>query len=245
MESRHEYINGLRYHVTPIGSVPGVTTVLGATKSKFSKLSIKKWERKVGQKMVDKIYQNSTKRGDQLHKTIEAFLTDSKPDPIGQESLALWKLVRPFVESVKASNKPMFIEQHTHHPDKFAGTPDLVAEIDGKMTVVDWKNSRKVKTRSMVKDYILQVSAYAKSFEFTYGTKVEQAIIVCAVYPDKFLPITDPGIEVEPQLLKFHIKPKSLELHWGHFQKRLREFHHKQENPDWFDTDIDESKVIW
>ena len=57
-----------------------------------------------------------------------------------------------------------------HHSDivaeRFAGTVDAVAEIDGREYVIDFKTSKKI-----YKPYHLQVAAYAKAIERMYETK--------------------------------------------------------------------------
>jgi len=238
LNNRHVIINGVRYHKTVGGNLPGVTTVLGETKSRFSKMAIQKWKNKVGHDTADAIFKNSIKRGDQFHATIEAFLKDTPPNKVCPQVIQLWKLVRPFVEQAKAS-KDLWIESHIHHPEGFAGTPDLVCYIDGKLTVVDWKNSRKPKTRSSVGDYLKQVAAYSKGFEYINGLEVEQGIVVCAVVPDQYISVTNPELgNIEPELQLFKMKPKSIETHWKGFKKRLRQFEDLQANP-WFTEEVD------
>lgn len=239
MNEQHVYRNGIRYHNTPIGEVPGVTAVLGATKDPYSKAFFKRWRNRVGEYIANAIYENSTQRGNQLHDTIEAFLLNSKPNKIGKQAMACWRLIRPLVETIKETTSELVVEAHVHHELGFGGTPDLVCKYEDKMTVFDWKNSRKPKTRSGIKDYLQQVAAYAKAYEFTHGIKIEQAIIVCTVVPDQYLAQTDPDKTVEPELQLFVVKPKSIETHWKNFKKRLAQFQEEQLHPDWFAQELE------
>ena len=241
----HKYINGIRHHVTPIGNLPGVTSVLKETKSKYSKMAIEKWVRKVGQEVSEAILKNSVTRGNQLHATIEAFLLDQTPEKLNREAMGLWKLVRPLIEDIKENSSYISVEQPTWHSDSYAGTPDLVCEYKGKLTVFDWKNSRKPKKRSYIKDYLMQAAAYSKSYEQTYGGRVEQAIIVCAVFPDRYLELTDPDVVVEPELQTFEMTAKSIETHWRNFSERLALYKEIQANPWFIDDSIDEDNLIW
>ena len=55
--------------------------------------------------------------------------------------------------------EPILIERKIFsQKNKFAGTADLVAEVDGKMTLVDWKTSK-----SLYPSYFVQASAYAEA----------------------------------------------------------------------------------
>lgn len=241
----HTYIDGVRHHNTPLGALPGVTSVLGETKDRYSKKAIESWQEKVGAVTASGILANSLKRGDQLHATIEAFLGDTPPKAIGQQSLACWNLVRPFIENVKEKAEDLYIERHTYHELGYAGTPDLVCKMDGKYVVMDWKNSRKPKKRSYIKDYLMQVAAYSRSHEFVFGNKIESAIIVCAVVPDQYLSITNPGLVVEPELQLFKVTTKSLNTHWNNFNKRLEKYKELKENPIWIDNDSFEEDLPW
>ena len=240
----HRIINGLRYHETPIGLLPGVTTVLNKTKNNYSIAALSQWQAKVGKKVAQDIMLNSSSRGAALHQIIEAYLLSQPPRPVNDEVLTLWNLMRPIVIQAKESDL-MHVECATHHPLGFAGTPDLVVNFNGKVTVLDWKNSRKPKKRSYIRDYLMQVAAYAKSHEITYGDVVEQAIIVCAVCGDDYLQVTDPGLVVEPELQLFTLNTNQLETHWNNFEKRLDLFRELQHNPWFVDAEVDEANLIW
>lgn len=56
----------------------------------------------------------------------------------------------------------------------FAGTFDLLAIVDGKLTFVDWKTSNDARKDK----YSMQVSAYAKGLEEMSGIKVDEVLIV-------------------------------------------------------------------
>lgn len=56
---------------------------------------------------------------------------------------------------------------------QMAGTPDLVAYIDGKLTIVDWKTGK-----ALYYDALIQMAFYALFFEEEFGIPVEQLILV-------------------------------------------------------------------
>ena len=53
---------------------------------------------------------------------------------------------------------------------RYAGTIDAVAEIEGKLIVLDWKTSNQIHN-----EHALQVAAYAKAYEEMTGKKVDEA----------------------------------------------------------------------
>lgn len=70
---------------------------------------------------------------------------------------------------------------------ELAGTADCIAEYDGVPSIIDYKNSRKPKSKSQCasKDYFIQLCAYAKMWEFCTGQKIEQGVILVASWDYK------------------------------------------------------------
>ena len=62
-----------------------------------------------------------------------------------------------------------------------AGTVDCIGEYDGKLTVIDFKTSAKLKKREWVKDYFMQCSAYAVMYEERTGTPIERLLLIINV----------------------------------------------------------------
>ena len=71
-----------------------------------------------------------------------------------------------------------------------AGTSDLIAEYDGVLSIIDYKNSRKPKTKSECKkkNYFIQLCAYALMWEYCTGQKVEQGIVLVVSWDGKVKP---------------------------------------------------------
>lgn len=64
---------------------------------------------------------------------------------------------------------------------QMAGTPDLVAYIDGVLTIVDWKTGK-----GLYYDALIQMSFYALFFEEEFGIPIEQLILVNASIESPF-----------------------------------------------------------
>ena len=70
---------------------------------------------------------------------------------------------------------------------ELAGTADCIAEYDGEPSIIDFKNSRKPKSKSQCKskNYFVQLCAYGKMWEFCTGQKIKQGIIIVISWDGK------------------------------------------------------------
>ena len=78
---------------------------------------------------------------------------------------------------------------YSHHL-KVAGRVDCIAEYDGKLSIIDFKTSSKLKEESWIKGYFMQCSAYAVMYEERTGIPVSQIVIMIAVeseHPQVFI----------------------------------------------------------
>ena len=63
---------------------------------------------------------------------------------------------------------------------KIAGRTDCIAVWNGKLSIVDYKNSIKQKKEEYIQDYFIQCTAYAEMFEEVTGLPVEQIVVLIA-----------------------------------------------------------------
>ena len=62
-----------------------------------------------------------------------------------------------------------------------AGTVDCIADFQGKLSVIDFKTSSKLKNRDWIHGYFMQTSAYAVMFEELTGIPVGRMLILIGV----------------------------------------------------------------
>jgi ATP-dependent exoDNAse (exonuclease V) beta subunit len=74
---------------------------------------------------------------------------------------------------------------------KIAGRVDCIAELDGVLTIIDFKTARKAKKKEWIKNYFMQGTFYAAAFLERTGIAIKQTAIIIAVDGD------DPQIFVE------------------------------------------------
>lgn len=214
---QHTYINGKRYHQTALGALPGVTTVLSATKDERSQRAIAAWKKRVGEEEAERIMNAACERGTKLHNTIESYLK-SPVTPLNLDSgtNSLFSLVKPLLDDL---DEVKYIEIDSYHPLGYGGSADLIAVYKGHLTVFDWKTSTKPKKRSYIGDYILQIAAYIASCNYKLGTDINRGVVA----------VVTPGAD-EYQLFK--ITPKQYEKAWGEFKERLLLFQSLYPNDD-------------
>ena len=66
-----------------------------------------------------------------------------------------------------------------------AGRVDLVSEWDGKLSVIDFKTSNKLKKREWIDSYFYQCTAYCIMFEEVTGIPVDRFVVLIAVDGDE------------------------------------------------------------
>ncbi len=120
-------------------------------------------------------------RGTLAHYALEMYISIGDKDTavamakdIESEYEASWEDAEPFFESgVKFidENKGLKISeterQFLHNIDgmRYAGTIDVVGELNGNLTVLDWKTSKDIEKES----YKLQIGAYAEKMDASKG----------------------------------------------------------------------------
>ena len=155
---------------------PSVTTILQyMPKAKF----FETWLKDVGHN-ADFIMRKAGKEGTQVHEAVEKLVLGEEiawMDDYGNAkySQIVWEMILKFYE-FWTTVKPKLIETETFvwsDKHKFAGTADIVAEIDGETWLLDLKTSN-----SIHKSYDLQLAAYAKGLEESKGIKIDRTGII-------------------------------------------------------------------
>ena len=196
-------IDGRRhYKVTDknkeIGTFPSVTNILGETSDKSG---LVKWKKRVGEKEAKRISTLSMNRGTVMHRLVEIYkpLNGSQQERLNE----LKDLSKTDKEIIEFDTKfihagwEMFMKFWTNHESFFdridevleseaflwskigyAGTVDNVSKTkDGKILVIDYKNSRRPKKEEWVQDYYLQLASYYVAYWERTGIKANGAEI--------------------------------------------------------------------
>jgi len=161
-----------RYYVRDDKYYPSVTSILQYfPKNKF----FETWLKDVGHN-ADIIARKAADEGTQVHDAIERYLLGEKiswmdDNGYSKYSLEIWKMILKF-HDFWSTYKPTLIESEIHlFSDKYiyAGTCDLVIEINGVKWLLDIKTSN-----SLYVSYDLQLSAYAQAWNELYEEKIDK-----------------------------------------------------------------------
>ena len=180
-KSSRASIAGLR-HYTVSGEeqkLPSVTTVLGQTQPKEKQESLERWRNKVGLREAQKITRDAAIRGTAMHKYLEDLLRGQRSldlTPLGVEAENMAKII--VERGLNDCSEIYGIEATLYYPGLYAGSVDLVAKYQDKVSIIDFKQTNKPKQREWIGDYFLQMAAYGMAHDAVYGTNIEQGVIM-------------------------------------------------------------------
>jgi genome maintenance exonuclease 1 len=172
-------INGKRYYQTESGDrFPSVTTMLSAV---LPKDGLDAWRDAVGNEEADRATNRGARRGIALHLMCEKYVLN---DPtynrgIMPSIIELFNQVKPVLDKrlgvVYGSEIPLYSRYL-----RLAGTCDLVAMFDGKISIIDYKTTNWAKDMSMLEGYFIQEAIYSAMFLECYKINAEQLVTISA-----------------------------------------------------------------
>jgi hypothetical protein len=189
--------DGDRTYTTSDGKTqyPSVTTVLKAHNEK----GIARWKKKVGKEESERIARKASHRGASVHSALEALLKNEDVSKLG-----LFPEARPLFIRMKKVLEFRMTEVHAleapllSHSLRLGGTTDCVGVYDNLLSIVDYKTSLRPKKLEWVSGYFMQGVAYAKMWEETIGSKIEQIVVLI-------------GVDNHPYCQVFRLRPVQFE----------------------------------
>ena len=217
-KSIRAYYNGQRLYDVNNEKLPSVTTILSFTKSKEDKESLKRWRKKVGTAAAEKITREATSRGSAMHDFLEKFLLGKlNLDLLGDNSLERQMADQIIENGLRNRVNEIFgVEACLFYPQRYAGAADLICEYEGKLSVVDFKNSNQLRSDQWNTDYYLQLSAYQMAHNKVYGTDIDQGVILVCTKDLMFQ--------------RFVIDSERLKNYQEIFLRKVEEYYKKQLN---------------
>ncbi|CAB4133102.1 PD-(D/E)XK nuclease superfamily [uncultured Caudovirales phage] len=168
--------DGKRYYTLEDGTrLPSVTTVLGAQK----KEAIMAWRKRVGEEEANRVSRKATSRGTNVHTLCERYLNNESLGTIMPDALEMFLSIKPTLNRI---NNIHYQEQALWSKQLgMAGRVDCIGEFDGKLSVIDFKTSKKIKLIDDIEDYFWQTSAYSLMYEELIGEPINNLVIIMAV----------------------------------------------------------------
>lgn len=178
------YEDGKRFYKTPNGEIyPSVTTVIS---KKFGTHHLDEWRKRVGEAEAERVSNIAKTRGTAIHNLCERYILNDPKYAKGHMpvNIATFKQIQPvldqYVGKIYGIEFPLWSDKL-----KTAGRTDLIAEFDGKMSIVDYKTSKRRKEEDHILNYFVQATTYAHMVAERLNITVpEQIAIVIAVDED-------------------------------------------------------------
>jgi len=204
-------LNGKRHYTTPLkqGAAPSVTTILSQTASEANKQKLEMWS-----KNNPGVKEAAAERGTAIHYGMECYLKKIEHE-VPEEYAEFWTgmpgILDQFEEIIWAESPLLEAHQFTVGSDDvarvwgcddegraWAGAPDIIGVVGGKLTLADLKTSVKPYSRRWPKDLekgspewrdllgghmkfkkcLKQLAAYDLAITQTLGMTVQQAAIL-------------------------------------------------------------------
>jgi len=177
--SSRAIVNKERLYDIGQDKLPSVTTILAATQSEEKKASLEAWRQRLGAAAADKVKDDAAARGTVMHHIIESWLTDQGHldlTEVGQQAHTMANII---IEKGldKRLTELYGVEPTVFHSGiGYAGATDFIGIHDGELIIGDFKQSNKPKRREWIKEYKLQMAAYALAFQDMFNIHVGKAV---------------------------------------------------------------------
>lgn len=174
--------DGSRRYFTESGAAyPSVTTVL----SVLSRDSIREWRQRVGAEEANKISRQASTRGTKIHLLCEDILNNKEIDTNNMSLLdkEMFNKFRPLLDRIDNIHGQEIALFSDHL--RLAGRVDCIAEFDGKLSIIDFKTSKKPKRKEWIESYFAQAAGYAIMYEERTGIPINRSAILIAVEGDE------------------------------------------------------------
>ena len=168
-----------RKYLGPNGvSYPSVTTVL----SILSEEHIQAWRARVGEEEANKISHRASTRGTAVHSIIEKYINNEEDFAEGfmPNILDNFMSVRPVLDDRIGSIYAQEVALYSDHLG-LAGRVDCIGVFDGRLSVIDFKTSKKLKKKEWIEGYFIQETAYAIMWEERTGMPITQLVTIISV----------------------------------------------------------------
>ena len=158
--------SGGHFYRTPIGVLPGVTTIMRSV----PKPQLESWKSRTPN--WQEISQHARDVGSRTHRVIERYLKNGLIDPFHSDEIARsFSAFRCWLDA--SGFEPVDSERMIWSENGYGGTVDLVGYLNDELYVIDIKTSRAV-----YPDYSLQIAAYRTGYEERTREKIKGMGIV-------------------------------------------------------------------
>ena len=168
----------IRLYETPEGKrYPSVTTVLGKMTDKSA---LEAWKKRVGEDEAARVSSRAATRGTNIHTMCENYVLGNDIDTSMPHNMMMFNQIKKVLDEkvnmVRATECTLFSDHL-----KLAGSCDLIADYDGRLSIIDYKTSAKLKRKDWIEGYFLQASLYSYMLWEMTGILVKDIVIIIGV----------------------------------------------------------------
>ena len=205
--------DGYRKYLLGEEKLPSVTKILSVTKSEEDKAALANWRERVGYKEANRIKTEASTRGTSMHTYIEDYLKGRVNESFFETNEQYKIMAKEIIDKgLTGKLEEIYgMEETLYYPEKYAGTADLLAKMDGVDVCVDFKQANRPKKIDYIQDYFLQLGAYTLAHDVVHGTKMKAGIILLCTKDILYQ--------------EFRIEGAELEMYQNLFMGRVKKFH--------------------
>ncbi len=169
--------DGKRLYVTESGEkYPSVTSALGA----LSRKKIWEWRKRVGAETANKISTQASRAGTAVHQVAEDYILGQMKEDVNPIALNTFRTIQPYLDEHVDEIYGVELQMYSDEL-KTAGTSDLICRYAGQNTILDFKTSKRWKSKDEIHSYFMQGAAYATMVKEHYDMDIERIVILMAV----------------------------------------------------------------
>ena len=157
--------------------MPSVTRIISATKDTTH---LDSWAERVGWEKAETIKNEAATVGTHMHNVVERLLLN-RDLPAPRTWLQVkgyrmgYRLIEEFFPHV---NEVWGTEASLYYPFRYAGTTDCVGVYKGEASIMDFKQTNRMKPRKWIEDYFIQLAAYACAHNHLHQTNIDHGVIM-------------------------------------------------------------------
>ena len=203
-KSTRSLIEGSRHYDVSNEVLPSVTAIIARTQSEEKKQSLEQWRQRVGEQEADRIKDTAASRGTLMHSFLEYYIRGDKLLDLSDEGQVASGMGQVIIDQgLKDMEEVWGSEVTLFYPGLYAGSTDLCGIYGGRESIVDFKQTNKIKRREWIEDYFIQLGAYAMAHDVVYGTCVDQGVVLMCSKDKYFQKFTSNGKEFTRYKHKF------------------------------------------
>jgi len=161
-----------------VKSYKSVTTIIS---EKSDTQWLDDWRDRIGHEEANAITTMAGNRGTDIHEMAEMYVCSERWwDGHSSININDFRKLIPLLDAKISCIRGIELKLFSHRLQT-AGTCDLVCNWDGELAIVDYKTSRRMKTKDDILGYFIQATAYAIMFQEMYGIRIDKIVVIILV----------------------------------------------------------------